>query len=189
MTDLHGCTAPLAWELLVDYWADDLDASVLGQVEEHLFGCASCSATSERIARIVQAIRSAIPPIIDSETVAVLRARGLVIEENVFWPGQRQVVTFGPGVDLLIHRLQGLDLSRAERVAVSIRAEASGALLFEDPAAPFDRQRGEVLIACQRHFVAYPPDIVFDVRAHEPSGGTSTARFVVPHLFSSADAG
>ena len=31
--------------------------------------------------------------------------------------------------------------------------------------------------------------VSFDVRAHEPSGGTSTARFVVPHLFSSADVG
>jgi len=50
-----------------------------------------------------------------------------------------------------------------------------------------------VLIACQRHFAGLPPDIAFDVRAHEAVGSAaepgagggpvSLATFLVPHVF------
>ncbi len=69
---------------------------------------------------------------------------------------------------------------------LSVRVESTGDVVFEDHFAPFDRARGEVLVACQRHFSSLPPDIAFDVRAHDPSGRVSLTTFTVPHRFSPA---
>jgi len=76
-----------------------------------------------------------------------------------------------------------MDLQRAERVQVSVRVESTGDVLFEDHFAPFDGARGEVLIACQRHFAHMPPDIAFDVGAHDRSGQVALSTFLVPHVF------
>jgi len=183
------CAEPIAAGRMVDYWAGDLDAADSQRVEEHLFACAACTAELERVARVAEALRTAIPAVVAAADMPALRARGLVVEENAFAPGTRREVTFRPGVDILIHRLQGMDLQRAERVHVSVRVESTGEVILEDPFAPFDRERGEVLIACQRHFAGLPPDIAFDVRAHgasaEAGPAVSTATFLVPHVFGS----
>jgi hypothetical protein len=54
-------------------------------------------------------------------------------------------------------------------------------VLAESPKAPFDRHEG-VLIACQQHFRHLPPDVVFEVRAIEPSGAQRTAVYIIPHV-------
>jgi hypothetical protein len=179
-----ACATPVASEQLVDYWAGDLPQAETERIDEHLFGCAACSGESERVARIAQALRDAVPAVVTEEQVRELRARGLVVEENQFAPGLRREVAFAPHVDILIHRLGGLDLARAERVHVSVWIESSGAVLFEDHFAPFDREHGAVLIACQRHFASFPPDVAFDVRTHDDSGAQSLATYLVPHRYS-----
>jgi hypothetical protein len=104
------------------------------------------------------------------------------IVENAFTPDERQEAVFAPATDLLIHRLAGLDLSRVTRVQVTLRAESTGDVLFEDPDAPFDPREG-VLIACQRHYSVMPHDTVFELRAIETSGVERTARYLIPHVF------
>ena len=78
--------------------------------------------------------------------------------------GVRQAV-FPAGADLLVHRLAGLDRTLAERVDVIVR------------------ERGEVLIACQRRFSGLPTDVAFDVRAHTGDGEAPVRTFLVPHVF------
>lgn len=173
----------LSHEQLVEYWAADLAPADRDAIEDHLFGCEACTAAGERIASVVMALRTQVPPVITAEQLGDLRARGLAIGENTFQPGVRTSVTFAPGLDLLVHHLAGLDLHDAQRVAVTVRSQASGAVLFHDPLAPFDRARGEVLIACQRHFAMFPPDPVFDVEIHRPAGPPAVASFDIPHLF------
>ena len=179
----HACAAPIPWSRLTDYWAGDLEAAENDDIEEHMFGCAACTAELARVAHVVQSLRGTIPAVVDEAALQALRDQGLAIDENPVTAGTRREVTFRAGVDLLIHRLTGMDLSRAQRVEVIVRSESTGALLMEDHFAPFDRARGEVLIACQRHFALMPPDIVFDVHAHDEAGAVSTATFVVPHVF------
>jgi Putative zinc-finger len=178
-----ACTTPIAWEHLVDYWAGDVDPAETDRIDEHLFGCASCTAESARVARIVEGFRAAIPAVVSAQQVSELRAQGLIVEENDFAPGERKEATFERHVDVLVHRLGGLDLARAERVQVGIRIVAGDRLVFEDHFAPFDRERGVVRIACQRHFANLPRDVLFDVRAHEPSGAITLTTFAVPHVF------
>ena len=177
-----SCNAPIGFEQLVAYWSNDLDAETQASVEEHLFACDTCFANAQRLEKVVQAFRLGPPPVISQAEVDALRAQGLNLVENSFAPGQGETVTFAPGIDLLIHRLGGLDLSRADRVEVVVRSLQHG-VIFEEPLAPFDRQRGEVLIACQRHFAAFPPDIVFDVRVHGSDVPGDVATYSVPHVF------
>lgn len=177
-----SCSSPISWEDLVAYWAGDLAPSDVARIDEHVMGCESCSAESARVGALAVAIRQLIPPVVSRARLEGLRARGLRIKENEFAPNHRKPVMFPGGIDLLIHRLAGFDLSNAQRVRVVVRAESSGEVLFEDPNAPFDPHEG-ILIACQEHFRALPPDTVFEVHAIEASGAERTATYVIPHVF------
>ena len=175
------CDEPIGTERLVAYWANELAVTEVDAIDEHVFGCDACAFEAGRVSRVVQAFRGAIPPVVTRADIEALRARGHVIRENDFAPGMRTPVVFEEGVDYLIHRLGGLELEGAERVDVTVRNE-SGETLFFDSYAPFDRERGQVLIACQRHFQAYSdPNIVFDVHDHN-GDATTVATFAIPHL-------
>lgn len=175
------CANPTSWDVLVRYWAGDLTSEETAAFDEHLMGCAACSAQSARVAAVVQGLREVIPPVVTRDALARLRARGTRIEENTFFPG-RQPVVFRRGVDLLVHRLAGADLTGAVRVKVAVRVESTGALLVEELNAPFDAKDG-VLIACQRHFGDLPPDVVFEVTAIDAAGGERTTAYAIPHVF------
>ena len=95
---------------------------------------------------------------------------------------------FRRDVDLLLHRLGELDLSRAERVQVRVSAEKTGEVMMESPAVPFEAATGEVLVACQRHFSEMPPDVVFEVSVIEAGAIKSSATYVVPHIFEAVPA-
>lgn len=177
------CTQPISWSDLVEYWAGEVDAAEVDRIDEHLFGCESCSALSQRLAQIAAALRNSPPPVVSAADVDALRSRGLVIEENRFLPGEVEVAHFRADVDVMIHRLGGLDLTGVERVSVLIGFESSEDVQFEDYFVPFDRALGEVWIACQRHFAGLPPDVVFEVRAHHGDGAVTSARYSVPHTF------
>ena len=164
---------------LVEYWASEVGDPGL---EDHLFECEACTLEMERIQRIVSVFRDALPPVISSDQLVELRATGLVIEDNAFVPGETKQVTFGANLDLLVHRLTGLSLADAERVGVSIRSE-SGVVMHDDPFAAFDRDRGEVLIACQKHFAAFPHDIAIDVRVYRAASEVQLATYSIPHIF------
>jgi hypothetical protein len=177
------CQSPIAFDSLIAYWAGDLDPSESDALEAHVMGCPSCSAASARVAAIAVAVRAQIPPIVSREIVAKLRERGLRITDNPVRPGERKEVAFEANVDVLLHRLGGLDLSRATRVGVTVSVEETGDVLFQTDDAPFDREAGEVLIACQKHFSAFPPNIQFHVRSHDASGQERVTAYTVPHVF------
>lgn len=185
MTSGAPCSAPLTWEALVDYWAGDVGADVVDATDDHLMGCGRCSALSARVSTVTEGMREMIPPVIDHTRLVALHARGLVIAENVILPDERHTATFAADTDLLVHRLGGLDLQGALRVGVAIVVEESGAVLLTVPSVPFDRAKGEVLIACQRHFQAFPPNIVVevDVYTSEQGGSDRHARYPIPHVF------
>ena len=176
-----SCTTPLTDVQLVAYWADDLDDAALTDLEDHLFACDECLARATQISQVVQAFRR-LPPVISHADLAGLRTQGVTIVENDFTAEQRQSVTFERHVDFMIHHLTGLDLAAADRVEVIVRDE-SGHVMFEEPLAPFDPDKGEVLIACQRHFAVFPRDVVFDVRVHRAAAPTAVSTYFIPHVF------
>jgi anti-sigma factor RsiW len=176
-------TCPIAWESLVDYWAGELDEAATAAVDEHLFGCPDCTATSARVAAVTEAVRSLLPVVVSRDKVERLRKQGARVRENAFVPGDRREVTFSPDTDLLIHRLGGLDLTGAERVDCRVTVESTGALISSVDAAPFDPAEGEVLVACQRHYAAFPHDTVLAVSVHSPGLPPRTATYTILHRF------
>jgi len=179
-----SCARPLQWATLVDYWAGDLDEAATAAVDEHVFACGECAAASARIASVTEALRAAIPPVVRRAQLDQMKARGTRVHENTFAPGERREVPFPAGVDLLVHRLAGLDLRGAERVAFRITSESTGALLAEVDQAPFEVDEGAVLVACQRHYAALPADTVMSVAVHSPGGSPRTATYTILHRFS-----
>jgi hypothetical protein len=180
------CANPLSLETLVAYWASDLPQPETDAVDSHVMGCAACARASERIAVVTEGIRASISPFISARELDALRARGLRVEENPVRPGERAPVLFRRDVDLLLHRLGELDLSRAERVEVKVSSEETGEVMLESPAVPFEAASGEVLIACQRHFSARPHDVVFEVLVIEAGVAKVSATYFVPHIFEPA---
>lgn len=180
---MSGCPTPVSWEQLVDYWAGELAGDVEAALEEHLFACPPCAAASAGVAALTEALRTEIATLLTAEAVDRLRARGLRIAENRMRPDERRQVSFPADVDLLIHRLGGLDLSRAVRVGFSMRIEATDRVVVEIDDAPFDRQAGEVLVACQHHFDVFPPDTVARVTARDEHGAETVAEYTILHLF------
>ena len=177
------CANPIAGDTLVDYWAGDLDETETAAVDEHLFGCADCTASSARVAAVAQALRAEIPSVVLRAAVERLRARGTRIRENGFAPGDRREVEFGADAELLIHRLGGLDLTGAERIDLRITSESTGALVSDLEAVPFDRAEGAVFIACQRHYAALPHDTVMSLSIHATGAPPRTATYTILHRF------
>lgn len=176
-----SCNAPIPWADLVHYWAGDLEAAELDGIDEHLMGCATCSAQAERVAAVVSALRELVPPVISRSALEAMRARGLRIRENAFTPG-RATAVFPKDADLLIHRLGGFDLSGAVRVEVAILRESTRELFGRDPNAPFDPVEG-VLIACQRHYSVLAPDVLVEVSAIDAQGAVRLAAYSIPHIY------
>ncbi len=180
MSDTCGAVTP---EEIVAYWANDLPAADVDRLDEHFMGCAACSETSARIAVLAEAMRTIIPPVVDHAALAALRARGYRVRENPLQPGERKPAVFEAETDLLIHRLAGLDLTEATKVGLLMTVEETGDVLLDDPSVPFDRDSGELLIACQRHFASLPPNIVVQIKVRDAAGAESVAHYPIPHVF------
>jgi hypothetical protein len=79
-------------------------------------------------------------------------------------PGERRQVVFPGDIDILLHRLGGLELEHAMRVGFRTLVRNTGEVLDELPDAPLRPAAGEVLNACQKHFAAMPADAVPELR-------------------------
>jgi len=176
------CSARVSWPDLVLYWARDPELSDLEGLEEHLMGCAECTADSEIVAKLALAARDFVPACVTRAHLGRLQERGARIVENAFVPSARKEVVFPKASDLLIHRLGGMDFANADHVDLTVKIESSGAVLQNEKNVPFDTHEG-VFIACQRHFASLPPDVMFELRVTDVSGKVHEATYLIPHLF------
>jgi len=176
----RACRSPVSFADLADYWTDDLDPERSRHVEDHLFDCASCADRTARVAELVRALRAIVPPVVSRDRLARLEHDGVRVRTTEVQPGARVTVAFSPDVDLLVHRLKA-DLTHAFWVDCDV-LDANGARLLGLEQVPFDREAGEVLIACQRHYMAeYPPDVCFRVSAVDTDGTLTTREYRVFH--------
>jgi hypothetical protein len=61
--------------------------------------------------------------------------------------------------------------------------ESTREILFDLVDPPFDAGSGELLVACQRHFDAFPHDVLFEVSTRDGSGREERVQYAVPHRF------
>jgi hypothetical protein len=170
--------APL--ETLAALWSGELGEPEATSFCEHIFLCDVCAARAERAATLVAGLRELLPMVISAAHRDRLVAGGMRISVTPVQPGVKGRARFAPDVDLLVHALEA-DLSSATRVDVEI-ASPTGAsrLVFEN--VPFDRARGEILIACQRHYEGmFDGDPVFQVHAVEAGARRHVGEYCVVH--------
>jgi anti-sigma factor RsiW len=175
---MNGCPAS---ERLVAYLCSELPEPEEEALEAHLFGCASCTSETEGLAGVIAAVRATVPPVLGPAAFEALRREGHPFTLNPMLPGQHADVEYPAPGRLLVHRLSGLDLAHARRVDVILETSAGtrvGAL--ED--VPFNRDRGEVLLACQAHYAEmFPPDVVFVLQVVDAARAGPVARYSVLH--------
>ncbi len=181
MSQSTRCETPLTLEALVDYYAAELGTADEDALEAHLFACAGCAASGARIAAVTETLRSMIPPLLAPDALARLRAKGVRVRESSFRPGERREVIFPDESDLLVHRLEGLDFAHAARVRFELVDESSGVLVTAVDDAPVDREAGAVLVACQRHYDIFPPDLIARVYVIDDTGEESVTEYTVLH--------
>jgi hypothetical protein len=178
-----ACTHGVASESWIDFFAGELDENAGERLDLLLFECPNCAAEAERWGAAAGSAGLAIPPVISSRALRALQDRGELMNENPMQPGEHRRAAFPDGGSLLIHRLQGLDLTSADRVDLALSTPEGAPLVrFED--VPFDAAAGEVLIACQRHFGdSFPEKIVFAVERHVVDQVEVVATYVVDHRY------
>jgi hypothetical protein len=176
------CAAPTPFETLVALWSGDLSPEAAEALEAHLFSCDACAAASERLGNVVSGLRELIPPIISHAHRDRLAAAGMRLRHTAVEAGVDAEAHFTADLDLMVHVLKA-DLSRADRVDVEV-LNTQGTVHIEFPQVPYDRQGGEVLLACQRHFehLTVPPgDPVFRVHAFEGGVRRHVGNYFVRH--------
>lgn len=175
------CLSPVPAERLLEYFLGELAADDEQELEAHLFGCAPCTAEAERLAGLASAINRVIPTILTRTRFEALDGAGIVSQVNAMRPGDVAQVFFPPTGKALVLRLEGADLAQAQRLDVDLRTPA-GETIVRLADVPFDAARGEVLVACQRHFAeTFPRDLVFVLE--DVSGDTRrrVAEYTVLH--------
>jgi hypothetical protein len=176
------CASPLSFETLADYWSGDLPAAAQDIVEEHLFCCLLCTDLSARLAALQRALGSLIPPIVTRARLDRLVRAGTRVRSTEVAAGATVTVVFSRDVDLLVHRLH-VDLPDAAQIDCEI-SSGDGPRLFLFERIPFDPARGEVLIACQRHYAGLgPPDVRFRLTAADAAGVRHVRDYTVLHVF------
>jgi hypothetical protein len=181
---MKTCASPLAFETLVALWAGELPEAQTAAADEHLFACEACSAASDRLGKVVTGLRGLVPPVLSHALRDRLASQGMRLRVTNVQPGVEATAHFTRDVDLLIHVLHA-DLSRAARVDVEVLApDGEPRVALEQ--VPFDATKGEVLIACQRHYEhMLPPgvDPIFRVHAFEAGERRRVGDYLVIHVW------
>lgn len=134
---------------LLAYWLGELPAEDEAALDVHLLGCGECSARLEALAALATGVRAAfrqarLTSFLSADFVERLRAQGLRLREYRVPRDGSVLCTVAPEDDLVIGRLQAplADVARVDLVSrIAGQPDEHG----ED--VPFDRARGEVLIA------------------------------------------
>ena len=130
---------------LVEYWFGEGDDPAL---EEHLFGCADCTARLEELAALGAGIRSAfrrgaLHAVLPRAFVERLEREGLKLRQYRVPAGGSVDCTIADEDDFVVSRLQA-PLAGVERLDLVLQASDGEAHTLQD--IPFDPAAGEVLV-------------------------------------------
>lgn len=165
MSEPH-CRSPIVFSELVEYWLDETDAAAEARIDEHLLGCAHCSARLGEIAGLAAGTREsflqgAVGMFLTTAFVARLAGRGLRIREYRVPQNGSVNCSVAPADDVVISRLQAPLAGVARVDAVTYHAGAEPEILRD---VPFDAHSGEVIFATAMRRVRALPTCTHRVR-------------------------
>jgi hypothetical protein len=131
---------------LVEYWFGERDEEAL---EEHLLGCAHCSARLEELAALGEGIRAAfrsgtLHAVLSRAFIERLEREGMRLRQYRVPPGGSVNCTIEAADDFVVSRLQA-PLAGVERLDLVIE-RTGGELHMTLEDIPFDAAAGEVLV-------------------------------------------
>jgi hypothetical protein len=143
------CTAPLAFDTLVEYWLDELEEAAGERVDEHVLGCDACAARLAEIVELGRAIRHAIEAgavraFLTTDFVQRLAERGVRVREYRIPPNGSVNCGVAPQDQLVVTHLEA-PLQGVHRLDLVSQVEDHPPEIVRD--IPFDAARGEVVIA------------------------------------------
>jgi hypothetical protein len=177
MTD---CTSPLPFQTLVDYWSRALSDEETSVLDEHLFGCEGCTERSGKVVALVRSLGTLLSPVIGRGRLDQLLAAGARVRDTMVEPGECPTVVFSPGIDYLIHHLRA-QLNDVRRVDCQVFSP-DGRVINDLLHVPFDAERGEVIIACQRHYLTNGMDTHFRLTTFDHAGASQVREYAVLHV-------
>lgn len=144
----RGCTAPIPFAALVEYWCGELDAEAEARIEEHFLGCVSCSARLEALAALSSGVRAAfregaLHAAISAPFLAEMKRQAMRVREYPVAPGGSVHCTIAADDDAVVSRLKAplAGIGRLDLVSMTERGE----LHFRLEDIPFDPDAGEVI--------------------------------------------
>jgi hypothetical protein len=145
-----GCTAPVTFGQLAEYWLDDLAPDRQHEIEEHLLGCGACSSRLSAMVNLADGVKAIVRAggvglVMTTAFVRRLQQAGARVREYQLQPGGSVFCTVAPEDDLVVAHLAA-SLSGIGRLDVLVHdTEVGHTLRLED--IPFDTAAGEVVLA------------------------------------------
>lgn len=166
---------------VAEWFLGDLTQQEEASFEEHLFVCDACTQEARLCAALAQAIRMMSDPeaLLTLEAWSALAASGERYGEGSVEPGGEIEARFPPGVERFVIRMR-VPVT-PEPLDFEILSH-DGRTAFQATDVPFDRDAGEVRVACRRHFGAIVPTIRFRIS----SAGRVLGEYRVRHVLESA---
>jgi hypothetical protein len=143
------CENPIGFETLVAYWLGEVPEAHEATLEEHLFGCAHCTARLEGLAALAAGVRAAVKDgtvslVASGPFVEAMKQAGLALREYRVEPGGSVNCTVGTDDDAVISRIRA-PLAGVKRLDV-LQRQGGGEPEVRLADVPFDAETGEVLI-------------------------------------------
>jgi len=135
-----GCSTPISFDALVDYWFGELAAHEDERVDEHLLGCAACSRRLDGLATLGAGIRSAfrngaVGAVISPTLLQEMKREGLRLREYPVDPGGSVNCTIEASDDAVVSRLR-VSTAGASRVDLELLSELGTGRLTDIPFEP-----------------------------------------------------
>ena len=179
-----GCSTPISFDALVDYWVDELATNEEERVEEHLLGCAVCNRRLASLVTLGAGIRAAfrsgaVGVVISPALLDEMKLEGLRLREYPVGPGGSVNCTISAADDAVVSRLRA-NLAGASRIDLELLSELGAGRLTD---IPFEPSADEVLFCPPAARLKQAPAFVQRVRllAVDESGERAIGDYTFVH--------
>ena len=143
------CTSPTPVTALLAYWLAELESPREVELEEHLFGCGSCSARLRQLLQLSNGIQrvtraGSVHAVVTPEFIRRLQESGMRVREYSLQPGGSVNCTVTPEDDLVIAHLHA-PLGDVNRLDLLLHDETSSVRWRAEDVA-FDPAAAEVVM-------------------------------------------